>query len=1408
MNPYTTQHSLNRLRTFDIQGFWRISGTRGKFIVFAITLALALSHQDLRAAASRTEQYEQALSLAKSSGKDIVVFQRGSDWNRLSETLYQNVWMKDEFATELGDGFVLVAVDRPEAATGSQALRLANLSDAKTPLPANEVTAVESAAKVAFGARPDGAFLAKASPNPDKDTLTLQLKVKGGGRVLRVDFSPDSSLPATGPGRAPNGNFCVSEIVVRNPDKQLAITAAWANSGRPEQGAWRAIDGIADQPDNFWNALTNGSHRSTLFLLLKEALRPGETLSIELQSLSGSKQHVPGCVRVASLNDAAMEADVRACAEQERKAALNVKYTWWDTTYCPRIALLDREGRAVACENKPRLGLTPKSMAARVKELRAIREKRDALWAKAEAARGPIRAELLRQGLDAMTIANWPGNDKCYVPVHDLIRAADPKDESGALRWLTFGGDPRDGFKWAEPSWLQVMAKKPLTDANFKEALARIDKELKDPRNRILDNERIQRIMVGKYLVYSRWPKHEQQRFDVQREIAAFDPDTFWGIGARGELGLHFHSTTPMLTYGWGGKQVKPGSNIWEMTDTAYFFDHAGPYKLRITTTGGKDTVSIQRVALLDGTTVLSDSRPAARLGPGSPPVEVDLDLKAWRADRTLVLRVELEAADGQTQSAGAFAVEPQLLPAPALAHKPAATDAGSRMLARGEILPLYRKISGLLLAEAAKGDAGIARLTSTPPLRANLAQATLIRLCGVGNLESIAKQDGGAAFLQCFFKDTAWLESFLGSGKAVWPVALENLYLLWWHGAGWEQPLNQRLATAIALQWGKVAPYRVVDRFRHIQQALRDGLMHISFESLDVREMRWTVPNYGSAKDFQFLLDDRQTLLRDYLGAHGGVRYVSFNVYGVSCQDSWNYVGPWAHVYGNGTDNRPFPAHRQMGGVCGTVSTYGSATAQVHGIPSTAIGQPGHCAYVVRVGKEWPVGNSVTWPSDASVPGWEGTNYPTMTGLYEPVNQDRESFMKATRLGWLAQLQFERANLQCTIETLPAPTSTDWMKTYQQAISAQPTNYGIWLDYIKLLEASKDMPSATWLDLGQRAARTFSAYNEAGWTLTRRCLDKAFPTMKPASRMEVLLACNRELRQENWYKPVSFPYEGILDWQNKSLGDPALGVELFGNLLAIHHSEKPNGNFIFGNVMSWGAKRFAGNPATAPAYAKAMAAFFQAKGESLDNNLLVDTVKTSIRKASEAGDIASYHLWADMAEKLLPPLKPDDVHLKPAQVAAFPKYQPFPGHLLSQDGMLQTSSAHPDDRPLSYRQVLSGGSIGWFDTASDKKPWAQVQLPGEGELAGIVLVGRHEYPRNDGGYQAAPLKVSVSLDGKAWTEVASFDKDEMVFRVDLQGRNLLARYVRAERVPAPQETKPFERFNLRGFMVYGRKLY
>ena len=70
------------------------------------------------AATERAANDEEALARAKVTGNDIVVFQRGSDWNRLGETLYHEIWEKDDFVKERGAGVELVAVDHPQMVCG------------------------------------------------------------------------------------------------------------------------------------------------------------------------------------------------------------------------------------------------------------------------------------------------------------------------------------------------------------------------------------------------------------------------------------------------------------------------------------------------------------------------------------------------------------------------------------------------------------------------------------------------------------------------------------------------------------------------------------------------------------------------------------------------------------------------------------------------------------------------------------------------------------------------------------------------------------------------------------------------------------------------------------------------------------------------------------------------------------------------------------------------------------------------------------------------------------------------------------------------------------------------------------------------------------------------------------------
>ena len=199
--------------------------------------------------------------------------------------------------------------------------------------------------------------------------------------------------------------------------------------------------------------------------------------------------------------------------------------------------------------------------------------------------------------------------------------------------------------------------------------------------------------------------------------------------------------------------------------------------------------------------------------------------------------------------------------------------------------------------------------------------------------------------------------------------------------------------------------------------------------------------------------------------------------------------------------------------------------------------------------------------------------------------------------------------------------------------------------------------------------------------------------------------------------------------------------------------------------------------------------------------------ITTGLRKSAELGDKASNKLWTDMAVKLLPALKPADVGLTDAQFTAAPKVEPFPGVLLGDEAMLRTSSASANDRLLSYRNILTGAAPGFFETNPEEKPWAQVQLAGDCELSGITIVNRYESPADSDRFiRSFPLKISVSTDGKAWTDVALLEQPAVTLRVDLQGKVPQAKFIRLEHQSVAG--KPPAKLQLRNVLVYGRKLY
>lgn len=179
--------------------------------------------------------------------------------------------------------------------------------------------AATSAAGTQLKIRDDRSILA-SGPNPDRETYTVRFTNNVAGAVgLRLEVRPDDSLPAKGPGRAGNGNFVLTEVVVRVEGEGGAVRSVPLVTARAtiEQSLyaennpyklWSAasvIDGNVKGEVAGWAILPGAGQPQQLQLGWAEplALASGETLVVELQQNHGSGGHTLGAFRLSATAD-------------------------------------------------------------------------------------------------------------------------------------------------------------------------------------------------------------------------------------------------------------------------------------------------------------------------------------------------------------------------------------------------------------------------------------------------------------------------------------------------------------------------------------------------------------------------------------------------------------------------------------------------------------------------------------------------------------------------------------------------------------------------------------------------------------------------------------------------------------------------------------------------------------------------------------------------------------------------------------------------------------------------------------------------------------------------------------------------------------------------------------------------
>jgi hypothetical protein len=179
-----------------------------------------------------------------------------------------------------------------------------------TPLTPDTMTSKEGAK---LTVRDDGAILA-SDKNGDTDTYTLSVNnLPSAVTALRLEVLPDDSLPKKGPGRAGNGNFVLSELILKittaSGEETIVplqnATATYEQTGAADgnpYGKWAvaaAIDGDAKGAKWGWAVMEQaGKPNLAVFETVSDLSLPeGATLTINMAQNLDNPGHNLGCFR-------------------------------------------------------------------------------------------------------------------------------------------------------------------------------------------------------------------------------------------------------------------------------------------------------------------------------------------------------------------------------------------------------------------------------------------------------------------------------------------------------------------------------------------------------------------------------------------------------------------------------------------------------------------------------------------------------------------------------------------------------------------------------------------------------------------------------------------------------------------------------------------------------------------------------------------------------------------------------------------------------------------------------------------------------------------------------------------------------------------------------------------------------
>ncbi len=696
----------------------------------------------------------------------------------------------------------------------------------------------------------------------------------------------------------------------------------------------------------------------------------------------------------------------------------------------------------------------------------------------------------------------------------------------------------------------------------------------------------------------------------------------------------------------------------------------------------------------------------------------------------------------------------------------------------------IYRKLEERVLTQLGNNPTAerVMEYLAAPENRRDLALLALIRQAGIKALEDVSQQRGGIMVLSALSSNLDWLTNTMYSGPtSAMGRGLGNLALIF---SRYTEDITdetaRRVATTTALEFAREgwSQKDMLERFSYYYGSYRDGRLNKLFDNLAYWETRLVTGtdyrSWGSPVSLAWQRDNVRLPVEGYLGASGQLVYRLRNVAGDSVFSS-EYLAPVLKGFNNVTAL----AHREIGGVCGACSHYGAYGALAAGIPAMTMGEPGHCAYTVRVGNEWRKGYSIYWQHSMAKTFWGLHDWEFLIltqDLYTDVIPTRASDQLAAMAEFLASKRMTKAAFNC----------------FDAAIQAQPLNWPVWLAYAGYLKQKAPGDKERWTRLCTDVIETLAEkYHNVAATFQARYIYPNLLPLMPDKRERNKLFASFFKKCED-FGINRWDVTPLLNAQFAGCKTEAEKLDYMKTALSILMS-KPD---YSGPVLTWGLETSGKMSQTSGQNADRFqeefsklitSAMKKMRGDKKNSDSTWEGLGEAIHTAATSGDNFTFQAIGKLAMQKCKKHFPKNRF----------KFRGFSGRIVSANGSIQTAVTLDDNglkqSCLHWAVLQKNGGV--IPIKFEGNNGITVKLEGSSDLTGVVALFDCAI-KND-----RPFRIEASEDGQNWEDTGGkAEIDGSIMRIDLQKAQASARYIRLLR-----EGDKWDTGNIVGFYVYGK---